>query len=267
MNNQELKQLFDKLCNKLFVILPNPITYIDQINNLVFLKYLEDKDDVNAAISKHKKNGKPFKSLFEGKANKYRFSEWSRNPDPKVMLKFVQQELFPYFTEKIQNKSIQRFFKDTRFMILDELVFLEVVDILRPINFCKLDADVLGDAYEYLLGKLASSKRLGSLRTPRHIIRTIVEMVDPKLGDKILDPACGTAGFLLAAYEHIATANSSEIEEKTLPNGQKYNFGHGDKLSPEQWKYLEHETFYGFDTEPANRNEYDFQQSRRQTED
>lgn len=254
MNNQELRQLFDKLCNKLFVHLPNPLDYIDQINNLVFLKYLEDKDDVNAAISKHKKNGKPFKSLFSNQANKYRFSEWSRNPDPKAMLKFIRDELFPYFTEKIagdDKKPIRQFFHDTRFMIHDELVLLEIVDIIRPINFCKLDADVLGDAYEYLLERLSSSKRLGSFRTPRHIIRTIVEMVNPKLGDRVLDPACGTAGFLLATYEHIATANSSEIETKTLPNGQKYNFGHGDKLSPEQWKYLEHETFFGFDTDPT----------------
>jgi len=254
MNNQELRQLFDKLCNKLYVHLPNPLDYIDQINNLVFLKFLEDKDDVNAAILKHKKNGKSFKSLFEGQAGKYRFSEWSRNPDPKAMLKFVRDELFPYFTEKIpgdDREPIRRFFSDTRFMIHDELVFLEIIDIIRPINFCKLDADVLGDAYEYLLERLSSSKRLGSFRTPRHIIRTIVEMVNPKLGDTVLDPACGTAGFLLAAYEHIATENSSEIEEKTLPNGQKYNFGHGDKLSPQQWKYLEHETFYGFDTDPT----------------
>lgn len=254
MNNQELRQLFDKLCNKLFVHLPNPLDYIDQINNLVFLKYLEDKDDVNAAILKHKKNGKPFKSLFEDQANQYRFSEWSRNPDPKEMLKFVRDELFPYFTKKIpgdDREPIRRFFNDTKFMIHDELVLLEIVDIIRPINFCKLDADVLGDAYEYLLERLSSSKRLGSFRTPRHIIRTIVSIVNPKLGDTILDPACGTAGFLLAAYEHIATANSSEVEEKTLANGQKYNFGHGDKLSPEQWKYLEHETFYGFDTDPT----------------
>ncbi|MBU0998742.1 type I restriction-modification system subunit M [Patescibacteria group bacterium] len=254
MNNQELRQLFDKLCNKLFVHLPNPLDYIDQINNLVFLKFLEDKDDVNSAISKHKQNGKSFKSLFADSANKYRFSEWSRNPDPKAMLKFIYDELFPYFTKDIpgdDREPIRRFFSDTRFLIHDELVLLEIVDIIRPINFCKLDADVLGDAYEYLLERLSSSKRLGSFRTPRHIIRTIVEMVNPKLGDTVLDPACGTAGFLLAAYEHIATANSSEVEEKTLPNGQKYSFGHGNRLSPEQWKYLEHETFYGFDTDPT----------------
>jgi len=82
---------------------------------------------------------------------------------------------------------------------------------------------------------------------PRHIIRAIVEMVNPKIGETVLDPACGTGGFLIGAYEQIRTKNSDpkNLEER---NGRKV--GYGEKLNKEQWKFLTTQTFHGYDVAP-----------------
>ncbi|OGJ54445.1 hypothetical protein A2483_02550, partial [Candidatus Peregrinibacteria bacterium RIFOXYC2_FULL_33_13] len=115
----------------------------------------------------------------------------------------------------------------------------------------KIDIDVKGDMYEHLTARLTTAGRIGSFRTPRHIIRTIVKMVDPKLGQRICDPACGTAGFVLAAYEHIKSQNSkTTLEEITSDNGDKYQKGKGDLLGEKDWNTLQESTFWGFDVSP-----------------
>lgn len=95
------------------------------------------------------------------------------------------------------------------------------------------DNDSIGDAYEYLLSTMSAQGKLGQFRTPRHIIDFMVEIVDPQKTEKILDPACGTAGFLISAYKHIRRNNSS--------NGARLNSDDVEKL---------HKNFYGFDIEP-----------------
>lgn len=100
--------------------------------------------------------------------------------------------------------------------------------------------DTQGDIYEYLLSQLQTAGKNGQFRTPRHIIKMMVEMLDPKFGIKICDPACGTAGFLVASYEHILRNNTSK---ELIRDG---NFA-GDKLNENQWNILREETFYGYD--------------------
>lgn len=110
------------------------------------------------------------------------------------------------------------------------------------------------DAIKYDKFNLASDNstvagKLGQFRTPRHIIQLIGELVNPKLGETICDPACGTGGFLLGAYHHILTQHTSKDQQKTDENG--LTRGHvGDKLTDErQWTHLKEKTFYGFDTD------------------
>jgi type I restriction enzyme M protein len=111
--------------------------------------------------------------------------------------------------------------------------------------------DTQGDLYEYLLAEITSAGKLGQFRTPRHIIQLICALVDPKLGDTICDPACGTAGFLLGAYQHILTQHTSKEHQQTDENGLTRGLV-GDKLTNErQWSQLKEKTFYGYDMDDS----------------
>ena len=246
MTKQELLSLVDKLADKFYGAgVANPITYIEQISFLFFLKMLEEQDDSNVVAARI--SGRISDPIFGGIYEPYRWSSWSHIPDNEKMYKFLRDEVLK-FVENIPNRSdIKRFFSEVRFMIPDAITLREVVDLISPINFSQIDTDVKGDMYEHLVGKLASSGRNGQFRTPRHIIRTIIQMVDPKLGQTVLDPACGTAGFLLAAFEYVKANNSEKPEEITAENGSKYLKGHGDNLSEKDWEKLEKNTFWGFD--------------------
>ena len=216
MTKQELIKIVDRLADKFFANgVVNPIMYIEQISFLFFMKMLEEQDDDNARAAKVM--GKGFNSIYKGENEKYRWSVWSNKPDTEEMFKFVRDEVIPFMKENIPNhEDVKRFFRDVRFLIPDAILLSELTDIIGKIEFNKIDTDVKGDMYEHLTGKLATAGRIGSFRTPRHIIRTMVKMVDPKLGQTICDPACGTAGFLLAAYEHIKAENSKTKMEKVI---------------------------------------------------
>ena len=118
--------------------------------------------------------------------------------------------------------------KDARFTIPNAALLTKVVDLLAAVPMD--DKDTKGDIYEYMLGKIASAGRNGQFRTPRHIIKMIVELMQPKPTDTICDPACGTAGFLVAASEYLNEHHSTEIF-----------------ASPEAAKRFSEETFFGYD--------------------
>ena len=100
------------------------------------------------------------------------------------------------------------------------------------------------------LRQIKQAGELGQFRTPRHIIRAIVALVDPKIGETVYDPAAGTAGFLVAAYEHIRLANSSPHGRETAEfEGKAFERGFGDRLSQSQWRRLQTATFYGNDVD------------------
>lgn len=249
MTKQEFLNIVDKLADKFYGAgIANPVTYIEQISLLFFLKMLEEWDDAKTQVSRL--SDKKFESIFIGNKEKFRWSVWSVNPNNEEMFKFVRDEVIEFMVNLPNHSDVKRFFQDVRFMVPDPITLREVVDIISKINFSQIDTDIKGDAYEHLVSKLAVAKRMGAFRTPRHIIRTIVQMVDPKLGQTILDPSCGTAGFLLAAYEHIKGQNSEKPEEVTAENGSKYLKGHGDNLSEKDWDLIQKETFWGFDVSP-----------------
>jgi type I restriction enzyme M protein len=133
-------------------------------------------------------------------------------------------------------------------------LFSKIVDSLDEVYELvkkEQNKDTKGDLYEYLLSEITSAGKLGQFRTPRHIIQLICELVDPKLGDTICDPACGTGGFLLGAYQHILTAHTSKEHQKTDENGLTRG-DLGDKLTDErQWTHLKEKTFYGYDMDES----------------
>jgi type I restriction enzyme M protein len=114
-----------------------------------------------------------------------------------------------------------------------------------------MEADSKGDLFEHVLRQIKQAGELGQFRTPRHIIRAIVELINPQIGETVYDPAAGTAGFLVAAYDHIRLANSSDqgrhVDEL---DGKSIERGAGDRLNDRQWRTLRTETFFGNDVDP-----------------
>jgi len=243
---EEFKQKIDILNNYLFAQgLSDPMTRIQQLSFFFFLKMLEEQDI--AKENEERITGHKHRSLFEGKKERFRWSQW-RVKTGGNLYKFVRDEIFP-FIEELHNghSNISQIFHGAKLLIPDEATLKRVVEIIDTIEFSSLDTDVKGDLYEYLLSQISSAGKLGAFLTPRHIIRAIVEMVNPKIGETVLDPACGTGGFLITAYDYIKFKNSDSknIEEK---NGHKV--GYGDKLNKEQWQFLTQKTFTGYDVAP-----------------
>jgi len=255
LSKQELQSVINQICNKFWAAgLTNPITYIEQISYLFFLKMLEEWDNEKQNEVKLLGNKNGYKSIFAGENEKFRWSVWTHIPDNTKMFKFVRDEVFTFMANLPgTNENVRRFFIDARFQIPDGVVLRDVVDKLRNISFIELDADVKGDLYEYLLNQLTTSGKAGQFRTPRHIIRTIVQLVNPQVGETVLDPACGSGGFLLGAYEWIKTCNSDpkNIKEIQNGNGQMIKKGPGDKLSPTQWQFMQTDALTGFDVDAS----------------
>ena len=243
---EEYKQKISRLNDYLWGAgLKDPISRIQQMSFLFFLKMLEEQD---AALEKEEKLTKrTYKSIFAKENEKYRWSNWVHKAG-KDLFMFVRDKVFP-FMENISNgrENIRRMFYGAKFLIPDEVTLKRALDVIDEIDFSQLDADVKGDLYEDLLNQIEAAGELGQFLTPRHIIRYMVQMVNPKIGETVFDPACGSGGFLLAAYEGIKLQNS---DPKLIDEYNGVKRGPGDKLSKNQWKFLQHDTFFGQDVDP-----------------
>jgi len=225
--------------------LKDPVTRIQQISFLFFLKMMEEQD---IAMEKEEKlTGHKHKSIFAGKNEKFRWSRW-REKTGNILYKFVRDEVFP-FIEDLHNghTNIRQIFHGAKLLILDEVTLKRTIEIIDTIEFSRLDTDIKGDLYESLLSSIESAGELGQFLTPRHIIRSIIEMVNPKIGETIFDPACGSAGFLITSYEWLKFKNS---DPKNIEDRDGRKIGYGDKLNKEQWKFLTEKTFHGYDVDP-----------------
>ena len=243
---EEFKQKISRLNEYLWGAgLKDPITRIQQMSFFFFFKMLEEQDialETEARLTKRE-----YKSIFADENEKYRWSDWVHKTG-KELFKFVRDEVFP-FMENISDgrENIRRMFYGAKFLLPDEVTLKRALDIIDEIDFSRLDADVKGDLYEDLLNQIEAAGELGQFLTPRHVIRFIVQMVNPKIGETIFDPACGSGGFLLNAYEWIKLRNS---DSKLIDEYNKVKRGPGDKLSQKQWQFLQHKTFFGQDIDP-----------------
>lgn len=242
----ELKSKIDSLWDKFWSGgLSNPISSIEQMSYLIFMKRLEDMD--NAEKTRAHANDQPFKSVFEAHEN-CRWSSWKHLSAEKMLI-HVRDVVFP-FIKDIHDGDKTLFseqMKDAVFIIPKPSLLQEAVAIIDDLNITAQNQDTQGDIYEYLLGELNSAGKNGQFRTPRHIIRMIVELTDPDIGDRICDPACGTAGFLFNAYEYILRKYTSADQIKQDEAGEFYNLV-GDKIvDTKYWDLLWNRTFYGFD--------------------
>ena len=225
--------------------LKDPVTRIQQISFLFFLKMLEEQD---TAMEKEEKiTGHKHESIFAAKNEKFRWSRW-REKTGKDLYEFVRTQVFPFIDEMHNgHTNIRQIFHEAKLLIPDEVTLKRTVEIIDTIEFSNLDTDIKGDLYESLLSSIESAGELGQFLTPRHIIRAIIEMVNPKIGETIFDPACGSAGFLITAYEWLKFKNS---DTKNLEERDGRKIGYGDKLNKEQWQFLTTKTFHGYDVDP-----------------
>jgi type I restriction enzyme M protein len=241
----EIKSKIDKLWNMFWAGgLANPLTAIEQMSYLIFMKRLEDLDNSNRARAEAR--GEEHRSIFAGHEN-CRWSSW-KHMNAESMYKHVGEVVFPFIKNLTNGGEVlySQYMKDATFMIPKASLLQEAVSIIDEIEIADRP-DIQGDVYEHLLGELKTSGKNGQFRTPRHIIRMMVELVDPDIGQKICDPACGTGGFLIAAYQHILSKYTTKDIVKVDQDGTPHNLI-GDKIvKREHWQLLWNETFYGFD--------------------
>lgn len=178
----------------------NPLTVIEQITYLLFVKGLDEIE-----IS-HEKNdvllGIKTKRIFDEGHQNCRWSKFKDYPAEK-MFKIMSQDVFPFIKNLAKDKEsgYAKYMEDAIFIIPTPIMLQKVVTAMDKLEM--KDRDTKGDVYEYLLSKLSQAGVNGQFRTPRHIIRMMVELMKPTPEDIIVDPACGTAGFLVEAGEYL----------------------------------------------------------------
>jgi len=253
MDSAHIQNTLKSLCKVMWDNnVTNPITYVTQISYLLFLKMLEETDAEQKATG----NGN-YRSLFgtfktEGEEIDFDPLRWSvlaSNPDNERMLRTLRDTLPLLARHPHLSQGARAVFRNASVVIPSGAALRRAVDIIAPISFLGIDADVKGDLFEYLASELGGQKKAAQFRTPRHLIRVIVQMIDPQIGSTICDPACGSGGFLIDAYERNLLANTSPefVQERTGPDGLSRKIGIGDKLSRAQWEFLQQGAFHGFD--------------------
>ena len=245
---------------------PDPVTNAEQLSFLFFFYLVEGIDAENGLKAKVLKT--PYESLFAGEwtiknplnapskeqktipRDRFRWSVWAKGLSGESLVRFVRDEVFAFFGE-LGDQSAHNFMHGARLTIDEPTVLTQVINLVDNLRLDQSDADTKGDLFEHVLKQIKQAGELGQFRTPRHIIRTIVEIIDPKIGETVYDPAAGTAGFLVAAYNHVRLANSSPsaIQEAEI-DGKTQRRGLGDQLSAAQVSALQTATFFGNDVDP-----------------
>ena len=212
----ELKSKVDKIWDTMWSGgISNPLSVIEQLTYLLFIKRLDELH----TLKEHKASrmGKPIEEpVFAAKQDKLRWSRFKETA-PEKMFETVRDDVFPFMKTLGQKREADgevgstytHHMKDALFMMPTPRVLANVVDQLDSIDMA--DRDTKGDLYEYMLGKIATAGQNGQFRTPRHIIKLMVDMTAPLPKDVICDPACGTAGFLIAASEYLVEHHSDTI--------------------------------------------------------
>ena len=204
---------------------------LSQIVWMLFLKIFADKED-EAVVMKD-----DYKSPLE---EKYRWQNWAQDDEGMTgdeLIDFINNDLFPYL-QNLENDSskqaliIRNIFQDTYNYMKSGTLLRQVINKINEIDFnSSEDRHLFNDIYEQLLQSLQSAGNAGEYYTPRAVTQFIVDMVNPQLGEKVLDPACGTGGFLACAIEHLKMQTDTTKEGEILNNSV---FGIEKKPLPHQ---------------------------------
>jgi type I restriction enzyme M protein len=232
-----LRQKVDQLMNILWAGgVNNPMDSIEQLSYLIFLRLLSEHDEQASLIEKG------YQRIFSKQWARYAWGNF---------VTLTGDELFDALRGGIEklhelpglSATGKLLFRNATLKIHDRPTLRAVVQLIAEMDLAPHEQhDLKGDMYEYLLSKLAQSGTNGQFRTPRHIIDMIVALVDPKPGMRSCDPACGTAGFLIAAYRRI-------LQQHTKPADLARGTVDGSQLKAKQWEFLEQQAFTGFDND------------------
>jgi len=223
-NNAQLKSLIANLWQNFWEGgIANPLTAIEQITYLIFMKRLDDLEAKRERDAEW--TGEKYVSRFAGKfnipgsnesidKNELRWSVFKHKPADE-MLMFMQMKVFPFLKDlNGETSPFTKHMANAVFIMPKASLLVSAINIVEDIfKEIEKDAteggqsfqDIQGDVYEMLLSEIATAGKNGQFRTPRHIIKLMAELVAPQLGQRIADPACGTGGFLLGAYQYILT--------------------------------------------------------------
>jgi type I restriction enzyme M protein len=212
----ELKSQIDKVWEAFWTGgLSNPLTVIEQMTFLLFIRRLDELQTQREQKANLLK--KPIEEPIYTEAEYELRWSWFKNMDPEVMHKmFTKQDGVFDFLRNVGNRSaaFSKFMKGATFMIPTPRLLAQVVEMLSNVDM--RDRDTKGDVYEYLLSKIASAGQNGQFRTPRHIIRMMVELVQPTIEDVICDPSSGTCGFQTVAGEYIREHYENELYKEDV---------------------------------------------------
>jgi type I restriction enzyme M protein len=232
-----LRQKVDQLMNILWAGgVNNPMDSIEQCSYLLFLRLLTEKDETLASLDKK------YTRIFSGKWSRFAWGNF---------VTLAGDELFDTVRNAIESlhelpgltDTGKLLFSRATLKIYDRPTLRAVIQGIQELDLAAHEGqDFKGDMYEYLLSKLSASGTNGQFRTPRHIIDLIVELVNPQPGQRVCDPALGTAGFLISSFTHILRQNTKAAD---LKRGNV----DGSMLKPAQWKFLEEQAFTGFDND------------------
>ena len=252
----DLKSKIDKLWEEFWVGgIANPLTVIEQITYLLFARMLdmhENKDEQRKMLT-----GTNFAPRFAAHEQDYRFSHFS-NLGADEMMELVRDEVFRHFRTLTlkeggnRNDLLGEFMKGARLEIVKPSLLVKAVEMVKTLPL--EHGDTKGDLYEYLLSKLTTAGINGQFRTPRHIIRALVEMMEPNpaRGERVCDPACATGGFLSTSYEYLLERYTSldAVHVETVVNQkgelEQQPVFSGDQLN-EYRKHVDTDMFHGYD--------------------
>ena len=264
----ELRRSIDRIRDYLFGGgYPNPAQNAEQLSFLIYFYMFEAADAARVRMAK-RPGVEPYASAFEGEWNLrdprnarepgaatvprelLRWSSWAAALNGERLVNWIREEVFPFHAELAANGATD--FMDGARLVIDEpTVLTQVVSQLNDLHLDRVDADTKGDLFEHVLRQIRQAGELGQFRTPRHVIHALVRLVDPRIGETVYDPAAGTAGFLVGAWDHIRLANSSPAGiEQIDAEGKAVRRGLGDTLSRDAVKQLQEATFYGADVDP-----------------
>lgn len=279
-NNPILKSLINSLWNTLWGGgISNPLSAIEQITYLLFMKRLDEIETKRE--NEAEKENKKYVSKFSGKYNpefilnetesekksktkiqrpksELRWSYFSTIESNEDLLQHVRYNAFQFIkTLNGETSPFTRYMENAVFIIEKPSLLVEAISKIDDI-FIEIEKDatekghnfqdIQGDVYEMLLSEIAQAGKNGQFRTPRHIIKLMAELVKPKLGDKIADPACGTSGFLLGAYQYILTDLARKKQNINIEKDEDgFEIGSYSSVLDSKTKKIIDESFYGFD--------------------
>lgn len=256
LTDSNLRSKVDQLWDKLWSGgLSNPLDAIEQFSYLLFLKRMDDQE--NARERRAIRLNQEFEPRIP---EELRWRYWSKMQGAEI-LDHVKTVVFPSLRkmgddeEAVEEKqqpeemnSFQLYMQNAEFKINKSSLLIQACNLIDDLEISAQNQDVQGDLYEYMLSKLSTSGRNGQFRTPRHIIRMMIEMIDPKPNERIGDLAAGTAGFLVNAYQYIL-AKHTPAENLTVDDEGDVHGADGSLLTAAQRDFLQNDAFRGYDND------------------